>query len=51
MTDARDNFLRSLDTDADSGIGATMHRLDDKIRRRDPGLWEDLVSRLITKLY
>ncbi|KAI8057877.1 rab-GTPase-TBC domain-containing protein [Syncephalis plumigaleata] len=51
MTDARDNFLRSLDTDADSGIGATMRRLDDKIRRRDPGLWEDLTRKSLHPTY
>ncbi|KAI9598191.1 rab-GTPase-TBC domain-containing protein [Syncephalis fuscata] len=51
MTDARDNFLRSLDTDADSGIGATMRRLDDKIRRRDPALWEDLARKSLHPTY
>ncbi|RKP26636.1 rab-GTPase-TBC domain-containing protein, partial [Syncephalis pseudoplumigaleata] len=51
MTDARDNFLRSLDADADSGIGATMRRLDDKIRRRDPALWEDLARKSLHPTY
>ncbi|RKP12741.1 rab-GTPase-TBC domain-containing protein [Piptocephalis cylindrospora] len=51
MSDARDHFLRSLDGDAGSGIGASLRRLERRVARRDPGLWSSLQRKQVASTY
>ncbi|KAL1923186.1 uncharacterized protein VTP21DRAFT_9562 [Calcarisporiella thermophila] len=51
MGEIMDHFVRSLDSDANSGIGATMKRLNSRLKQLDLELWEDMERKSLQPAY
>ncbi|OZJ02699.1 hypothetical protein BZG36_04602 [Bifiguratus adelaidae] len=51
MSQVRDHFVRTLDTDACTGIGATMRRLNLQLKWLDPILWKNMQDKEIKEQY
>ena len=43
MSEWKDLFVKSLDADQRTGVGASLQRLQDVVQRRDPELYRNLV--------
>ncbi|KAK9728464.1 hypothetical protein K7432_001067 [Basidiobolus ranarum] len=51
MSNIRDHFVRSLDNSADSGINASMKRMNESLKEMDQELWQNLEDKNIIPTY
>src|SRR5690554_4371809 len=49
MSEIRDNFCKTLDTDA-LGITGLIRKTNNLLRLKDPELWQDFVTSMITRV-